>query len=33
MDLYQVIQVDDVHVRENLTVKASPMLIEDREVK
>ena len=28
-----VIQVDDVQVRDNLTVEASPMRIEDREVK
>lgn len=29
----RVIQMDDVQVRDNLTVKASPLLVEDREVK
>lgn len=33
MDLSHVIQVDDVHVRENLTIETSPIRIEDREVK
>lgn len=28
-----MIQVDDVKVRENLTVDASPLRVEDREVK
>lgn len=28
-----MIQVDDVQVRDNLTIEASPMQIEDREVK
>lgn len=28
-----VIQVVDIHVRKNLTVEASPIQIEDREVK
>lgn len=28
-----VIQVDDVKVRENLTVEASPLRVEDRKVK
>lgn len=28
-----VIQVDDIHVRENLTLDTSPMQIEDRELK
>ena len=32
-DLSHVIQVNDVQVRENLTVETSPMRIEDREVK
>lgn len=31
-DLSHVIQVDDIHVRENLIVEASPMQIEDWEV-
>lgn len=31
--MYHVIQVDDVHVRENLTVEELPMQIMDREVK
>lgn len=33
MDLSHVIQVDDVQVRDNLTIEASRMRIEDREVK
>ncbi|XP_050889597.1 uncharacterized protein LOC127094867 [Lathyrus oleraceus] len=32
-DLSHVIQVEDVHVRENLTVETSPLIVEDREVK
>ncbi|KAI5423114.1 hypothetical protein KIW84_046201 [Lathyrus oleraceus] len=32
-NLSHVIQVDDIQVRENLAVKASPVQIEDREVK
>lgn len=32
LDPSHVIQVDDVQVRENLTVEASPTWIEDREV-
>ncbi|MCI39600.1 cytochrome P450, partial [Trifolium medium] len=32
-DLSHVIQSDDVQVRDNLTVEALPLLIEDREVK
>ena len=32
-DPSHVIQVDDIQVRENLTMEASPMRIEDREVK
>lgn len=28
-----MIQVDDVHVRDNLNVEASPMQIEDQEMK
>lgn len=32
-DPYHVIQMDDVQVRDNLTVEASPIQIEDREVK
>lgn len=28
-----MIQVDDIHVRENLTMETSPMRIEDREMK
>lgn len=32
-DSSHVIQVDDVYVREKLVVEASPMWIEDREVK
>lgn len=33
LDLSHVIQVSDVQVRYNLTVEASPIWIEDREVK
>lgn len=33
LDPSHVIQVDDMQVRENLTVKASPIRIEDQEVK
>ena len=29
-DLYHVIQVDDVQVRENLIVETSPLSVEDR---
>lgn len=32
-DLSHVVQVDDVKVRDNLTIKASPLHIEDRKVK
>lgn len=32
-DLSHVIQMDDVQVRDNLTIEASPIRIEDREVK
>ncbi|XP_050897091.1 uncharacterized protein LOC127103895 [Lathyrus oleraceus] len=32
-DPSHVIQVDDVQVRENLTIETSPLRIEDREVK
>ncbi|XP_050877614.1 uncharacterized protein LOC127081398 [Lathyrus oleraceus] len=32
-DQSHVIQVDDVHVRENLIIETSPLRIEDREVK
>lgn len=32
-DPFHVIQVDDVQVRENLIVEASPLRVEDREVK
>ncbi|XP_050894944.1 uncharacterized protein LOC127101543 [Lathyrus oleraceus] len=33
LDPSHVIQVDNVQVRDNLTIKVSPMRIEDREVK
>lgn len=33
LDSSHVIQVADIQVKENLTVEASPMQIEDREVK
>ncbi|XP_050890439.1 uncharacterized protein LOC127095850 [Lathyrus oleraceus] len=33
LNLSRVIQVDDVHVRDNLTIEASPIQIEGREVK
>lgn len=33
VDLSHVIQLDDVQVRANLTVEASPLRIKDREVK
>ncbi|XP_058761002.1 uncharacterized protein LOC131634364 [Vicia villosa] len=32
-DPSHVIQMDDIHVRDNLTIKASPVRIEGREVK
>lgn len=32
-DLSHVVKMDDVQVWDNLTVEASPILIEDREVK
>lgn len=32
LDLSHVIQVDDVQVRENLTIEASPLRVEDHEV-
>lgn len=33
LDLSHVIQFDDVQVRENLTIEASPLQIEDKKVK
>lgn len=33
LNLSHVIQVDDVHVRDNLTIEVLLMQIEDREVK
>lgn len=33
LDMSHVIQVDGMQVRENLTMEASPMRMEDREVK
>ena len=33
MDPSHVVQLDDVQVRDNLTVETSPMRTEDREVK
>ena len=32
-DLSYIVQMDDVQVRDNLTVETSPLRIEDREVK